>query len=78
MHDLWGQAEKLIGVLDQARASGVALTADIYPYTYWQSGITTLMPPKANVREDRAGWEKALAEMGPVLALPVEWVDPVR
>ena len=33
MHDLWGQAPKLIGVLDRARAAGVQLTADIYPYT---------------------------------------------
>jgi N-acyl-D-amino-acid deacylase len=46
MHDLWGQAEKLIGVLDQARASGVELTADIYPYTYWQSSLGVLYPKR--------------------------------
>ena len=46
MHDLWGQAEKLIGVLDKARASGVQLTADIYPYTYWQSNLGVLYPKR--------------------------------
>ena len=46
MHDLWGQAEKLIGVLDRARAAGVQLTADIYPYTYWQSNLGVLYPKR--------------------------------
>ncbi|MGH7713927.1 MAG: N-acyl-D-amino-acid deacylase family protein, partial [Gemmatimonadaceae bacterium] len=41
---LWGQADSLIHVLDRARASGVAITADIYPYTYWQSTLTVLYP----------------------------------
>ena len=44
MHSLWGQAGKLVAVLDRARAAGVNVTADIYPYTYWQSGITVLFP----------------------------------
>ncbi len=46
MHDLWGQAEKLVGVLDAARRSGVQLTADIYPYTYWQSNLGVLYPKR--------------------------------
>jgi N-acyl-D-amino-acid deacylase len=46
MHDLWGQAEKLVGVLDRARASGVQLTADIYPYMYWQSNLGVLYPKR--------------------------------
>ena len=46
MHDLWGQAEKLIGILDRARASGVQLTADIYPYLYWQSNLGVLYPKR--------------------------------
>jgi N-acyl-D-amino-acid deacylase len=44
MHDLWGQADKVLGILDRARASGVAVTADIYPYTYWQSNLGVLYP----------------------------------
>jgi N-acyl-D-amino-acid deacylase len=52
MHDLWGQAEKLIGVLDRARAAGVQLTADIYPYTYWQSNLGVLYP-KRNFSDEK-------------------------
>jgi N-acyl-D-amino-acid deacylase len=46
MHDLWGQAEKLITVLDRARAAGVQVTADVYPYTYWQSNLGVLYPKR--------------------------------
>jgi N-acyl-D-amino-acid deacylase len=46
MRDLWGQADKLIGVLDRARADGVQLTADIYPYSYWQSNLGVLYPKR--------------------------------
>jgi len=52
MHDLWGQAEKLVGVLDAARRSGVQLTADIYPYTYWQSNLGVLYP-KRNYADEK-------------------------
>ncbi len=46
MLDLWGQVGKAIAVLDQARASGVHLTADIYPYTYWQSNLGVFFPTR--------------------------------
>ena len=46
MHDLWGQADKVIGLLDRGRASGVQITADIYPYTYWQSNLGVLYPKR--------------------------------
>ena len=63
MLDLWGQAEKAIGVLDRARASGVNVTADIYPYTYWQSNLGVLYP-KRNFG-DRAETEFVLAHVVP-------------
>ena len=46
MKSLWGQADSLIRVLDRARASGVDITADIYPYRYWQSGLSVLFPER--------------------------------
>ena len=61
MRSLWGQADKLVGILDSARKSGVALTADIYPYTFWQSGMTVLFPERNF--EDRAAAEFALREV---------------
>src|SRR4051812_6113824 len=46
MRDLWGKADSLVRVLDGARASGVQVTADIYPYTFWQSNLGVLYPER--------------------------------
>lgn len=60
MKSLWGQADSLITVLDAARASGVDITADIYPYLYWQSTLTVLFPKRDFT--SRASAEFALTE----------------
>ena len=52
MRALWGQGDRLIATLDSARRSGVQVTADVYPYTMWQSTLTVLYP-KRNF-DDRA------------------------
>lgn len=44
MKSIWGQSDRLIKRLDSARAAGINLTADIYPYAYWQSTMTVLFP----------------------------------
>jgi N-acyl-D-amino-acid deacylase len=44
MTSLWGRADELIAKLDSARAAGVDITADVYPYTYWQSTMRVLIP----------------------------------
>ncbi len=44
MKSIWGQSGRLIKTLDSARAAGINLTADIYPYAYWQSTMTVLFP----------------------------------
>lgn len=46
MTDWWGQAGKLIAKLDRARADGVDVTLDIYPYDYWHSGLSVLWPER--------------------------------
>ena len=46
MMDLWGQTDSLIHVLDRARGAGVQITADIYPYTYWQSNFGVFYPKR--------------------------------
>jgi N-acyl-D-amino-acid deacylase len=46
MIDLWGQTDSLIRVLDRARAAGIQITADIYPYTYWQSNLAVFYPKR--------------------------------
>ena len=61
MRSLWGQTPRLIKTLDAARAAGVNVTADIYPYTYWQSGMTVLFPERNF--QDRKEAEFALREI---------------
>ena len=46
MVPLWGQADSLLRRLDAARAQGVDVTADIYPYTYWHSTLQVLFPKR--------------------------------
>jgi N-acyl-D-amino-acid deacylase len=46
MKDWWGQSERLLGVLDKARADGVDVTGDIYPYEFWHSDLTVLFPKR--------------------------------
>ncbi len=41
-----GKAERLIEILDAARDAGVDVTADVYPYTYWESTLTVLFPER--------------------------------
>jgi N-acyl-D-amino-acid deacylase len=60
----WGQADQLIAKLDEARTSGVDITADIYPYRAWNTGfswLTTLFPDRDLDRRD--GAEYILSDM---------------
>ncbi|MCH7536145.1 MAG: amidohydrolase family protein, partial [Bacteroidetes bacterium] len=41
--DYFGLADSLLSILDDARKRGINVTADIYPYTYWNSDLTVLM-----------------------------------
>jgi len=58
---LWGQADSLISLLDRARAAGVDITADIYPYTYWHSTLRVLFPERNYT--DREAARYALTEV---------------
>ena len=40
----WGNAPQIIQQLQSARQRGINITADIYPYTYWQSTLRVLYP----------------------------------
>jgi N-acyl-D-amino-acid deacylase len=60
MRALWGHADSLVRILDAARASGVDITADIYPYLYWHSTLTVLFPKRDF--ENRTSAEFALTE----------------
>jgi N-acyl-D-amino-acid deacylase len=63
MRNLWGQAPRLLALLDQARAQGIDVTADIYPYLYWHSSLTVLFPDRDFENLDVA--RQVLAEIAP-------------
>jgi N-acyl-D-amino-acid deacylase len=46
MRSLWGRADEVLERLDRARAEGVRITADVYPYIAWQSTMTVLFPDR--------------------------------
>ena len=60
MRSIWGHADSLVRILDAARARGVDITADIYPYLYWHSTLTVLFPKRDF--ENRAAAEFALTQ----------------
>lgn len=42
----WGTANKILDKLNQARKEGINISADVYPYTYWNSTLRVLFPGK--------------------------------
>ena len=58
---LWGQASQILSKLDSAREEGVEITADIYPYEYWQSTMRVLFPKRDF--DNRESAEFALQEL---------------
>ncbi|HEX9755256.1 MAG TPA: D-aminoacylase [Gemmatimonadales bacterium] len=74
MRSLWGLGDSLIAVLDRARASGVELTADVYPYTAWQSSLTVLFPERDY--SDREAARFALREVAQPDDLVISRFDP--
>ena len=46
LQSLLGKTDELKGKLDIARSKGIEISADIYPYTYWQSTMQVLFPER--------------------------------
>lgn len=42
--DRWGHAPLILAALQQARADGIDITADCYPYDFWNSTLRVLFP----------------------------------
>lgn len=74
MKSLWGRAPEIIERLNQARADGVDITADIYPYEYWQSNMYVLLPDRDP--DNRQEVEFALAELAPPEGIIFSQFDP--
>jgi N-acyl-D-amino-acid deacylase len=63
MVDWWGQADRFLAVLDRARAAGIDVSGDVYPYEHWQSSMTVLFPLRDF--SNRAAAEFALRSLVP-------------
>ena len=74
MRELWGKADSLVGCLDAARASGVNISADIYPYPYWHSTLTVLFPDRDY--EDRKAAEFAVTQVSTPDGLLLDHYEP--
>lgn len=59
----WGHADQLLQRLDSARAAGVRITADIYPYDFWLSTLEVHFPKRDF--DNRLTAEFALRELTP-------------
>ncbi len=64
MKRLWGSADETLAKLEAARADGVQITADIYPYEYWQSTMMVMLPERDYTDRD------AIAEVLDQIAPP--------
>ncbi len=46
MKDKWNRSNEILKKLDEARKEGIDITADIYPYVYWNSTLKVLFPKR--------------------------------
>ena len=61
LRSLLGKTDELKAKLDIARSAGVEISADIYPYTYWQSTMQVLFPERNFADKEEADF--ALTEI---------------
>jgi len=59
---VWGKAPQYAGVIAAARARGVDILADCYPYDAWHSNLKVIVPNKQY--EDPVSVEQAIAVLG--------------
>lgn len=74
MTRLWGRADETLAKLDEARADGVNITADIYPYEFWQSTMMVLLPERDYT--DRAAIEEVFAQIAPAEGIFMTRYEP--
>jgi N-acyl-D-amino-acid deacylase len=59
---VWGKAKEVVAIVEAARARGVDVTADAYPYLAWQSTPRVLVPNKRY--DDPASVQRGLDDIG--------------
>lgn len=56
---LWGRMGEIVRLIDEARGSGVRVTANVYPYTRGNNNLVSILPPWAR----EGGTERMLARL---------------
>jgi len=74
MKRLWGRADETLEKLDAARSEGVQITADIYPYEYWQSTMMVMLPERDYT--DRDAIAEVLDQLAPPEGMWMTRFDP--
>lgn len=74
MTDWWGQADRYLGMLDSARAEGIDVTGDVYPYEYWHSWLSVLFPDRDF--QNRGTTEFVLRSLAPAEGIIVSGYKP--
>jgi len=59
---VWHKAPDVVTMMKEAAVHGVDITADVYPYLFWQSTIRVLITTEQ--WDDRKQWEEGLAQIG--------------
>ena len=59
---VWGKAPEVVALIEAARARGMDVTADAYPYLAWHSNLKVLVPNRQWT--DPASVKKALDDVG--------------
>ena len=72
--NLWYQAARILGKLDLAVKEGINITADLYPYEYWQSNMMVLLPERDPT--DRNAVAFALDQIAPPEGIWLTRFDP--
>jgi N-acyl-D-amino-acid deacylase len=73
---VWGRAGEYIRVIEAARARGLDLLADCYPYDAWHSNLKVIVPNKQYL--DPASVEQAIALLGGATRITITEFAPNR
>ncbi len=60
--EVWGRTDEVFRMIEEARAEGIDVAADAYPYNAWSSGITVLVPSREF--DDPAAVRKGIDDVG--------------
>ncbi len=74
----WGKLDAALELLEKAREHGLRVTADRYPYTYCQTSLSVILPPRYDSMRDREIQEKLSGDPVECERLTVELADSRR